>query len=149
MLSSSVVVVVVVVVVDPQCRCAGNRRLFRSINYYLVYAIYAQVRTTVSHMGLEHAPREKKLPMVNFLIFMHKNVYRIRFQKIKIRPLKGFEKKAFFSLLLMRKRLSGGQKWFLEPYFPLIRGMFVFRSGLRFLFRALEVPELRVRKRPY
>ena len=67
-------------------------------------------------------------------------------KKFKIGPLKGFEKKAFFSLLLMRKRLSGGQKWFLKPYFPLIRGMFVFRSGLRFLFRALEP---RVRKRPY
>ena len=99
-------------------------------------------------MGLKHASREKKCSMVNFLIFVHKNVYRIRFQKIKIGPLKGFEKKAFFSLLLMRKRLSGGQKWFLKPYFPLIRGMFVFRSGLRFSFRALEVPEPRVRKRP-
>ena len=75
-------------------------------------------------MGLKHASREKKLPMVNFFIFVHKNVYRIRFQKIKIGPLKGFEKKAFFSLLLMRKRLSGGHKWFLKPYFPLIRGMF-------------------------
>ena len=59
---------------------------------------------------------------------------------------KGFEKKAFFSLLLMRTRLSGGQKWFLKPYFSLIRGMFVFRSGLRFSFRALKVPEPRVRK---
>ena len=54
---------------------------------------------------------------------------------------------AFFSLFLMRKRLSGGQKWFLRPYFPLIRGIFVFRSGLRFSFWALQVPELRVRKR--
>ena len=36
--------------------------------------------------------------MVNFLIFVHKNVYRIRFQEIKIRPLKGFEKFAFWSL---------------------------------------------------
>ena len=106
------------------------------------------VKALFPHMGLKHASREKKLPMVNFLIFVHKNVYRIRFQKIKIGPLKGFEKKAFFSLLLMRKRLSGGQKWFLKPYFPLIRGMFVFRSGLRFSFRALEVPEPRVRKRP-
>ena len=88
-------------------------------------------------MGREHASREKKLPIVIFFIFVHKNVYRIRFQKIKIGPLKGFEKKAFFSLLLMRKRLSGGQKWFLKPYFPLIMGMFVFRSGLRFSFRAL------------
>ena len=55
---------------------------------------------------------------------------------------------SFFSLFLMRKRLSSGQKWFLKPYFPLIRGMFVFRSGLRFLFRALDVLEPRVRKRP-
>ena len=100
-------------------------------------------------MGREHASREKKCTMVNFLIFVHKNVYRIRFQKIKIGPLKGFEKKAFFSLLLMRKRLSGGQKWFLKPYFPLIRGMFVFRSGLRFSFQALEVPKPRMRKRPF
>ena len=83
-------------------------------------------------MGREHASREKKLTTVNFLIFVHKNVYRIRFQEIKIRPLKGFEKKAFFSLVLMRKRLSGGRKCFLKPCFPLIRGMFVFRSGLRF-----------------
>ena len=90
------------------------------------------------------------LCMCDFIstIFVQKNVYRIRFQKIKIRPLRGFKKRAFFSLLLMRKRLSGGQKWFLKPYFPLIRGMFVFKSGLRFLFRALEVPEPRVRKRP-
>ena len=41
----------------------------------------------------------------------------------------------------MRKRLSGGQKWFLKPYFLLIRDMFEFRSGLRFSLRALEVPE--------
>ena len=99
-------------------------------------------------MGLKHASREKKLSMVNFLIFVHKNVYRIRFQKIKIGPLKGFEKKAFFSLLLMRKRLSGGQKWFLKPYFPLIRGMLVFRSGLRFLFRALEVRKMPFSQNP-
>ena len=100
-------------------------------------------------MGPERASREKKLPMVIFLIFVQKNVYRIRFQKIKIRPLKGFEKKAFFSLFLMRKRLSSGQKWFLRPYFPLIRGMFLLKSGLRFSFRALEVPEPRVRKRSF
>ena len=99
----------------------------------------------VSHMGPEHASREKKLQMVNFFIFVHENVYRIRFQEIKIG---GFEKKAFFSLFLMRKRLSSGQKWFLRPYFPLIRGMFLLKSGLRFSFWALEVPEPRVRKRP-
>ena len=100
------------------------------------------------HMGREHASREKKLPMVNFLIFVQKNVSTIRFQEIKIRPFQDFEKKAFFSLFLMRKRLSSGQKWFLRPYFPLIRGMFLLKSGLRFSFWALEVPEPRVRKRP-
>ena len=54
----------------------------------------------------------------------------------------------FLSLFLMRKTLSSGQKWFLRPYFPLIRGMFLLRSGLRFSFRALEVPQPRMRKRP-
>ena len=66
---------------------------------------------------------------------------------MKMRP-EGFELGPFFSFFLMRKRLSSGQKWSLRPHFPLIRGMFVFRSGLRFLFQALEVPEPRVRKRP-
>ena len=31
----------------------------------------------------EHASREKKLPKAIFLIFVHKNVYKIRFQEIK------------------------------------------------------------------
>ena len=73
---------------------------------------------------------------------------RLRIQKLKIGHWGGFEKIDFFSFFLMRKRLSSGQKWFLRPYFPLIRGMFLLRSGLRFSFRALEVPEPRVRKRP-
>ena len=46
----------------------------------------------------------------------------------------------FFSLFLIRKPLSSGQKCFLMPYFPPIRDMFAFRSGLRFSFRAVEVP---------
>ena len=54
----------------------------------------------------------------------------------------------FFSLFLMRKTLSSGQKWFLRPFFPLIRSTFLLRS-LRFSFRALEVPRPRVRKRPF
>ena len=47
------------------------------------------------HMGPEHASREKKLTMVIFLIFVQKNVSTIRFQEIKIRPLKAFEKMHF------------------------------------------------------
>ena len=77
----------------------------------------------------------------------HMIMCRLRIQKIKIGRLGGFEKIDFFSFFLMRKRLSSGQKWFLRPYFPLIRGMFVFRSVLRFSFGALQVPEPRVRKR--
>ena len=86
-------------------------------------------------MGPEHASREKKLSMVIFLNFQN-------------HEKSGVEKKAFFSLFLMRKRLSSGQKWFPRPYFPLNKGMFLLRSGLRFSFRSLEVPEPRVRKRP-
>ena len=53
------------------------------------------------HMGREHASREKKLPMVNFLIFVQKNVSTIRFQEIKIRPLKGFEKMRFLCFYII------------------------------------------------
>ena len=52
-------------------------------------------------MGPEHAPREKKLSMVIFLDFQN-------------HEKSGVGKKAFFSLFLMRKRLSSGQKWFLS-----------------------------------
>ena len=38
-----------------------------------------------------NASREKILSMVIFFIFVHKNVYRIRFQEIKIRSLGDFE----------------------------------------------------------
>ena len=69
--------------------------------------------------------------LVIFFIFMHKNIHRTRFQEIKIVGLEGIEKIEFFTLSLMRKRLPSGHKWFLRPYFPLIKGMFVFRSGLR------------------
>ena len=77
------------------------------------------------YIGPEHASREKKCTMVSFLIFVHKNVYRIRFQEVKIRSLEGFEKIKFFSLFLMRKLLSTGQKQFLRLNFPLIRGIHV------------------------
>ena len=73
---------------------------------------------------------------------------RVTTKKLKIGQRGNFEKIKFFPPFLMRKRLSSGQKWFLRPYFPLIRGMFLLRSGLRVLIWALEVPEARVRKMP-
>ena len=39
-----------------------------------------------AHMGREHASRDKKLPMVIFLIFGQMNIYIKGFQKMKIRP---------------------------------------------------------------
>ena len=53
------------------------------------------------HMGPENASREKKLTMVNFLIFVQKNVSTIRFQEMKIRPLKGFEKMRFLCFYII------------------------------------------------
>ena len=82
-------------------------------------------------------------------IFIYNTKYWTTKKICKIGPLGPKEKIDFFSFFLMRKRLSSGQKWFLRPYFPLIRGMFLLKSGLRFSFWALEVPEPRVRKRPY
>ena len=72
-----------------------------------------------------------------------------KYVNLKIELLQIFEKKSFSSLFLMRKPLSSDQKWFLRPYFPLIGGIFVLKSGLRFLFWALEVPIRKVRKRPF
>ena len=75
------------------------------------------------------------------------NLLEKRFQKCKIESEGLFEIRLLFSLFLMRKPLPKGQKWFLRPYFPVIRDIFVLKSGLRFSFRGLEVPNLRVRKR--
>ena len=41
------------------------------------------------HMGQEHASRDKKLPMVNFLIFGQMNIYK-RIQEDENPPIKGF-----------------------------------------------------------
>ena len=65
---------------------------------------------TAHHMGLEHQEK-KKLPMVNFLIFVQKNVYRIRFQEIRICPLKGFEKFAFWFFAHYKISPSKGPKY--------------------------------------
>ena len=64
----------------------------------------------LDHMGREHASREKKLTMVIFFIFVQKNVSTIRFQEMKIRPWKGFEKMRFFVFLHYRVGLSENVK---------------------------------------
>ena len=65
---------------------------------------------------------------------------RVTTKKLKIGQWALFELGPFFSLFLMRKTLSSGQKWFLWPYFPLIRGMFQLRSGLDFRFGHWKCP---------
>ena len=103
------------------------------------------------HMGPEDPSNEnKKCPS----FFLKPNFSEIarRFQKSKSTNWeeRASKVKAFSHFSSWEKRHSSGQKWFLRPYFRLIRGMFMFllRSDLRFLFQALEVPEPRVRKRP-
>ena len=93
--------------------------------------------------------QSKKIP----IFFSKPNCRKLqndfKYVSLKIRS-KGPQKLGpLFSLFFMRKTLSSGWKWFLSPYFPLIRGMFLLRSGLWFSFRALEVPKPRVKKRPY
>ena len=53
------------------------------------------------HLGREYVSREKKLTMVNFLIFVQKNVSTIRFQEIKIRPFGDFEKMRFLCFYII------------------------------------------------
>ena len=60
------------------------------------------------HMGREHASREKKLTMVNFLSFVQKNVSTIRFQEIKIRPWNGFEKMRFLCFYIIKSMARKG-----------------------------------------
>ena len=84
-------------------------------------------------MGLEDpSNREKKYPSFFFMPNFRKLQADSKYVSLKIGS-KGPKKLGpFLSLFLMRETLSSGQKWFLRPYFPLIRGMFVLRSGLRF-----------------
>ena len=79
-----------------------------------VQAVY-RAMVPPSHMGPEHASREKKLSMVNFLIFVQKNVSKIRFQEIKIRPLKDFEKMRFLCFYIIK---SSKKRAKIEPKYP-------------------------------
>ena len=66
------------------------------------------VKTHTFHMGREHVSREKKLTMVNFLIFVQKNVSTIRFQEIKIRPFQDFEKMRFLCFYIIKSMARKG-----------------------------------------
>ena len=51
---------------------------------------------------------KKKLTMVNFLIFVQKNVSTIRFQEIKIRPFGDFEKMRFLCFYIIKSMARKG-----------------------------------------
>ena len=78
-----------------------NSNLFIAVNKDGLKSKSPSLQSETMHLGLKHASREKKLSMVIFFIFVQKNVSRIRFQEIKIRPLKGFEKMRFLCFYII------------------------------------------------
>ena len=90
-------------------------------------------------MGPKDPSNWKKIPYFFFMPNFRKLQADSKYVSLKIGS-KGPKKLGpFLSLFLMRKTLSSGQKWFLRTYFPLIRGMFLLKSGLRFSFWALAL----------
>ena len=77
---------------------------------------------------------KKNSPGLRLVPFFWKITSRVTTKKLKNGQRGNFELGPLFSFFLTRKTLSSGQKWFLRPYFPLFRGMFLLRSGLRFLY---------------
>ena len=93
---------------DPSAPSAAIKKIVRSISRtYLVQSVLFFLAIPILsaqkeiHMGLKHESREKKIAHGKFFDFLHKNVYRIRFQEIKIRPLKGFEKMRFLCFYII------------------------------------------------
>ena len=119
----------------------------------LITIFFDCLRENRSHNHGLHGTRawvkKKKFSITSVKFLGIENVSVVTQKKFKIGTLGDFERIDFFSLFFMGERLSSGQKLFMRPHFPLIRGMFVLRSGLRFSFRALQMPNLRVRKRPF
>ena len=123
-------------------------QLLNTCQLQLRLALIYQDHHVCYHMGPEDPSNQKKYPS----FFLQPNFRKLQNDSknasLKIGS-KGPQKLGpFFSLFLMIKTLSSGQEWFLRPYFPLIRGVFLLRSGLRFSFWALEVRESKVRKTP-
>ena len=130
--------------------CYSKLLFQKTLKVNLVLAMQRRLSTfndNWNHMGPEDPSIRKKYP--SFLLMPNFRKLRddSKYVSLKIGSWKPQKLGPFSSLFLMRKTLSSGQKWFLRPFSPLIRGMFLLRSGLRFSFRALEVPELGVRKR--
>ena len=88
------------------------------------------------HVGPEDMSNRKRDPDILFWPSCWIWCEDSEYVDFKIGPCRPKKLGPIFSLFLMRKPLSNGQKWFLRPYVPLIRGMFLLRSGLSFSFFA-------------
>merc|ERR1712115_452966 len=75
-------------------------------NYFFFHIVYflCGIFTWDQNMYQE----KKKLSMVNFLIFVQKNVSTIRFQEIKIRPFGDFEKMRFLCFYIIKSMARKG-----------------------------------------
>ena len=75
------------------------------------------------HMGPEDPSNRKKYPS----FFLKPNLRKLqddsKYISLKIGSKVPQKLGPFVSLFVMRKTLSSGQKWFVRPYFALIRGM--------------------------
>ena len=111
-----------------------------SSRYQTIQLFFLPLTLISAHMGPEDPSNRKRIPIIFLMPNFRKLQDDSKNVSLKIGSKQPQKLGPFFSLFLMRKTLSSGQKWFLRPYFPLIRGMFLVRSGLIFSFRALKRP---------
>ena len=95
---------------------------YRPLQMASVLSIF---RTTNWAQWLIRLKTQKKITGSKIGVIFWQITSRVTTKILKIRQRGPFQLGPFFSLFLIRKTLSSGQKWFLRPYFPLIRGMLV------------------------
>ena len=89
--------------------CTGSKAIFFEDGKMLQSIATCDMTSSKTfHMGSEYVSREKKFTMVNFFIFVQKNVSTIRFQEIKIRPFKDFEKMRFLCFYIIKSMARKG-----------------------------------------
>ena len=87
------------------------------------------------HMGLKTWFSSTKMSKESVLVWLDL-IWGFQICKFKNPPLEHKKYGPFFSLFLMKKPLSHGQRVFLRPWFLIIGGILVLKSGLGFSFWA-------------
>ena len=95
------------------------------------------------HMGLKTWFSSTKMSKESVLVWLDL-IWGFQICKSKNPPLEHKNYGPFFSLFLMRKPLSSGQRVFLRPWFLIIGGILVLKSGLGFSFWAQKALEPRI-----